>query len=93
MVDSLLFPPPERLARRDSFVDRRFVHCNGANGCVTHWLVMDHRHLIAYVFMLLIAGLLGVGWWRMSVHWRGRRRASREFDRQQRERRSDDERG
>jgi hypothetical protein len=53
---------------------------------------MDHRHLIAYVFLLLIVAIIGMGWWRVSGHWRGRRRGSRDFDRQQRDRRSDEER-
>ncbi len=54
---------------------------------------MDHRHFVAYFFLLLIVAGLGVAWWRNSGHWRGRRRASRLFERRQRERRAEMGRG
>jgi hypothetical protein len=50
---------------------------------------MDHRHLIAYLFMLLIALGLGSAWWMASRGWRRRRRASLRFGRDQRRRRAE----
>jgi hypothetical protein len=55
-----------------------------------HWNVMDHRHAIAYFFLLLIVAGLGAAWWRASGHWRARRRGSREFERQRLERRAEE---
>jgi hypothetical protein len=50
---------------------------------------MDHRHAIAYVFLLLIVLGLAGGWWRASGHWRARRRGSRAFERKRLERRAE----
>jgi FtsZ-interacting cell division protein ZipA len=51
---------------------------------------MDHRHAVAYLFILLIVAGLAMAWWFNSGHWRARRRSSREFERRQRERRADE---
>ena len=51
---------------------------------------MDHRHAIAYFFLLLIVVGLVVTWWRLSGHQRYHRRLSRDFERQRRKRRSED---
>jgi hypothetical protein len=51
---------------------------------------MDHRHAIAYSFLLLIVSGLAAAWWRASGHWRARRRGSREFERQRLERRAEE---
>ena len=48
---------------------------------------MDHRHLIAYSFLLLIVLGLGVAWFVASREWRSHRRAHFRFERQQEERR------
>ena len=49
---------------------------------------MDHRHAIAYFFLLLIVLGLCAALWRASARQRADRRASREFERQRRERRA-----
>jgi hypothetical protein len=50
---------------------------------------MDHRHLVAYFFMLLIVVGLGAAWWANSGHWRARRRGMRELERRRREKRAE----
>ena len=51
---------------------------------------MDHRHAIAYFFLLLIVVGLGAALWRASAHQRAHRRASREFERQRLERKAEE---
>jgi len=51
---------------------------------------MDHRHAIAYFFLLLIVLGLGGAYWRATTHHRAHRRASREFERQRRERKAEE---
>lgn len=41
---------------------------------------MDHRHLIAYVVLLVTLACLTAAYWRATRHHRAARRASREFD-------------
>jgi hypothetical protein len=48
---------------------------------------MDHRHLIAYSFLLLIVLGLGAAWLFISRDWRSHRRAHFRYERQQSERR------
>ena len=50
---------------------------------------MDNRQLIAYAVLLLIGLFLAAVLFVKSSDWRGHRRRSREFDRRQRERRSE----
>lgn len=51
---------------------------------------MDHRHAIAYFFLLLIVVGLAGAWWRVSGHQRFHRRQSRDFERRRRERRAEE---
>ena len=50
---------------------------------------MDHRHAIAYFFLLLIVVGLAGALWRASAHQRSHRRASRAFERERRERKEE----
>jgi Flp pilus assembly protein TadB len=55
-----------------------------------HWgLFMDHRHAVAYFFLLLIVAGLGAAFWRASREARARRRSSRDFERRRRERKAE----
>jgi hypothetical protein len=49
---------------------------------------MEHRHLIAYFFLLLIVVGVGAAWFRASRDWRASRRAHFRFEREQEERRA-----
>jgi hypothetical protein len=51
---------------------------------------MDHRHAIAYFFLLLIVVGLAAAWWRVSGHQRSHWRQSRDFERRRRERKAEE---
>jgi hypothetical protein len=51
---------------------------------------MDHRHAIAYFFLLLIVIGLAAAFWRATGQQRWHRRASRAFERRRLERKADD---
>jgi uncharacterized membrane protein len=48
---------------------------------------MDHRHLIAYVVLLLTLAGLAAAWWQATRDRRAARRAANRHERERRERR------